>query len=108
MRPRALQRRLERLAVRNEATIASDKRFFERRPDRQYRLRLASVPEVELDRALRLSAIAGLMGLGVLQAWLGLHRAILVCSAFFFIAVVIVLFVDEERGKRTARAHAGE
>jgi UMF1 family MFS transporter len=56
----------------------------------------------------RLSAIAGLMGLGVLQAWLGLHRAILVCSAFFFIAVVIVLFVDEERGKRTARAHAGE
>jgi len=56
----------------------------------------------------RLSAIAGLMGLGLLQAWFGLHNAILVCSAFFLIAVVIVLFVDEERGKRTARAHAGE
>ncbi|HRV45290.1 MAG TPA: MFS transporter [Smithellaceae bacterium] len=56
----------------------------------------------------RLSAIAGLMGLGLLQAWFGLHNAILVCSAFFFIAVVIVLFVDEERGKSTARAHAGE
>lgn len=56
----------------------------------------------------RLSAIAGLMGLGVLQTLFGLHQAILVCSAFFFIAVVIVFFVDEERGKRTARSHAGE
>ena len=56
----------------------------------------------------RLSAIAGLMGLGLLQTLFGLHQAILVCSAFFLIAVVIVLFVDEERGKKTARFHAGE
>ena len=56
----------------------------------------------------RLSAIAGLMGLGLLQTLFGLHKAILVCSVFFFIAVVIVWFVDEERGKRTARSHAGE
>ncbi len=56
----------------------------------------------------RLSAIVGLMGLGVLQTLFGLQKAILVCSAFFFIAVVIVLFVDEERGKKTARFHAGE
>lgn len=53
MTPRARQRRLERLALQNEATIASDKRFFERFPDRRYRLRLASEPEVELNRALR-------------------------------------------------------
>lgn len=47
MTPRALQRRLERLARRNEAAIASDKRFFERFPDRRYRVRLASASEVE-------------------------------------------------------------
>lgn len=56
----------------------------------------------------RLSAIFGLMGLGLLQTFLGLQKAILVCSAFFFAAIVIVLFVNEERGKITARKHAGE
>lgn len=52
MSARANQRRLERLALKNEATIASDRLFFERRPDRQYRLRLASAAEVDLNRAL--------------------------------------------------------
>ncbi|MFG1306009.1 hypothetical protein V5F34_17960 [Xanthobacter autotrophicus] len=52
MSTRANQRRLERLALKNEATIAADRRFFERRPDRQYRLRLASAAEVDLNRAL--------------------------------------------------------
>lgn len=52
MNRRAPNRRLERLAIRNEATIASDRRFFERRSDRQYRLRLASAAEVDLNRAL--------------------------------------------------------
>jgi len=52
MNRRANQRRLERLALKNEATIASDRRFFERRPDRQYRLRLASTAEVDINRAL--------------------------------------------------------
>jgi UMF1 family MFS transporter len=56
----------------------------------------------------RLSAIMGLMGLGILQTLFGLQKAVLVCSAFFFIAVIIVLFVDEERGKTVAREHAGE
>jgi len=56
----------------------------------------------------RLSAIMGLMGLGILQTLFGLQKAVLVCSAFFFIAVVIVLFIDEERGKAVAREHAGE
>lgn len=56
----------------------------------------------------RLSSIVGLMGLGLLQVIFGLQKAILVCSFFFFIAVVIVLFVDEERGRAGAREHAGE
>ncbi|MHB8137337.1 MAG: MFS transporter [Smithellaceae bacterium] len=56
----------------------------------------------------RLSAIFGLMGLGLLQALFGLQKAVLVCSAFFFIATVIILFVNEERGKMVAREHAGE
>jgi len=56
----------------------------------------------------RLSSIVGLMGLGLLQIIFGLQKAILVCSVFFFIAVVIVLFVDEERGRAGARVHAGE
>ncbi|MRR15528.1 MAG: MFS transporter [Deltaproteobacteria bacterium] len=56
----------------------------------------------------RLSAIFGLMGLGFLQSLFGLQPAVLVCSVFFFIALVIVLFVDEERGKAAAGKHAGE
>ncbi len=58
--------------------------------------------------ASRLSAIFGLMGLGLLQTLFGLRQAVLVCSVFFFIALVIVLFVDEERGKAAASKHAGE
>jgi len=56
----------------------------------------------------RLSSILGLMGLGLLQTVFGLQKAILVCSVFFFLAAIIVLFVDEERGKMIAHAHAGE
>jgi UMF1 family MFS transporter len=56
----------------------------------------------------RLSSIIGLMGLGLLQTLFGLQKAILICSVFFFIAVVIVLFLNEERGKMVARKHAGE
>jgi len=56
----------------------------------------------------RLSAILGLMSVALLQAALGLEKAILICSVFFFIAVVIVLFVNEERGKAIAKKHSGE
>jgi UMF1 family MFS transporter len=56
----------------------------------------------------RLSSIMGLMGLGLLQTIFGLQKAILVCSAFFFIAMIIVFFVNEERGKAVAREHSGE
>lgn len=56
----------------------------------------------------RLSAILGLMGLGLLQTLFGLQKAILVCLVFFLMSLVIVLFVNEERGKMAAREHAGE
>jgi UMF1 family MFS transporter len=56
----------------------------------------------------RLSAIVGLMGLGLLQTILGLQKAILMCSVFFFAAIVVVLFVNEERGKAAALRHAGD
>ncbi len=56
----------------------------------------------------RLSAIFGLMGLGLLQVLFGLQQAVLVCSVFFFIAMVIVFFVNEERGRKVALEHAGD
>lgn len=52
MNQQALDRRLERLAVKNEATIDADKRFFERRPHRRHRVRVASSAEAETSRLL--------------------------------------------------------
>ncbi|KQC08295.1 MAG: ABC transporter permease [Smithella sp. SDB] len=56
----------------------------------------------------RLSSIFGLMSLGLLQIIFGLQKAILVCSVFFLISVVIIFFVNEERGKMVALKHSGE
>jgi UMF1 family MFS transporter len=56
----------------------------------------------------RLSSIMGLMGLGLLQTLFGLQKAILVCLIFFIVSLVIVLFVNEKRGRITADKHAGE
>ena len=56
----------------------------------------------------RLASISGLMGLGLLQTFLGLREAILICLVFFFSALLIILFVDEERGKKAAKQHSGE
>jgi UMF1 family MFS transporter len=56
----------------------------------------------------KLSSIIGLMGIGLLQTLFGLHRAILICSLFFLISIVIVFFVDEKRGIASAARHEGE
>ncbi|MBN1366208.1 MAG: MFS transporter [Syntrophaceae bacterium] len=56
----------------------------------------------------RLSSIFGLMSLGLFQAFFGLHKAILICSAFFLMSIVIIFFVNEERGKMFALKHSGE
>jgi len=50
----------------------------------------------------KLAAIFGLLSLGVLQVRLGLQAAILLCSLFFLVALVLTLFVREERGRAAA------
>jgi MFS transporter, UMF1 family len=49
------------------------------------------------------AAIVGLLGLGLLQAWLGLHLAILFCAVLFVAAWLVLLAVDEQRGRAAAR-----
>jgi UMF1 family MFS transporter len=56
----------------------------------------------------RLAAIIGLLGLGLLQAAFGLRIAILLCSAFFLISIIITMFINEERGRASASMHEGE
>ncbi|MDI4657242.1 hypothetical protein [Xanthobacter autotrophicus] len=46
------RRRLQYFATKNEPTIMADRRFFERRPDRQHRLRLASLWEMKESEAM--------------------------------------------------------
>jgi UMF1 family MFS transporter len=52
----------------------------------------------------KLASIFGLLSLGVLQARLGLKTSILVCSLFFFVALVLTLLVSETRGRQAATA----
>ncbi len=56
----------------------------------------------------RLSSIMGLMIIGLLQAVFGLQSAILICSLFFLISIVIAVAVDEKRGIAAAARHEGE
>ncbi len=52
--------------------------------------------------ASKLAAVFGILGLGLLQAWLGLATAILFCLVLFVIAMITVLPVDETRGAAVA------
>ncbi|PKN43954.1 MAG: MFS transporter [Deltaproteobacteria bacterium HGW-Deltaproteobacteria-17] len=56
----------------------------------------------------RVASIAGLLGLGWLQLALGLRSAVLLCAAFFVVAIVIAMFLQVDRGRAAARAHEGE
>jgi len=56
----------------------------------------------------KLAAAVGLLGLGALQALVGLRSAILLCSVFFGAALLTTLAVDEKRGRERARAHEWE
>jgi UMF1 family MFS transporter len=56
----------------------------------------------------KFASITGLLGLGFLQSALGLKKAIVICAAFFVIALVIILFVNEKRGRQTALEHEGD
>lgn len=55
--------------------------------------------------AAKLAAVFGVLGLGVLQSWFGLQSAILFCAALFAAAIVVGLFVDQDRGRRRAEAY---
>ncbi|QOC21279.1 MFS transporter [Wenzhouxiangella sp. AB-CW3] len=50
----------------------------------------------------KLAAVFGILGLGLLQAWLGLATAIIFCLALFAAAMITVIPVDEQRGRRIA------
>jgi UMF1 family MFS transporter len=56
----------------------------------------------------KLAACVGLLGLGALQALVGLRTAILLCSAFFALSLFTTLFVNERRGRERAVAYSAE
>jgi UMF1 family MFS transporter len=56
----------------------------------------------------KLSSIFGLLGLGILQSYLGLKNAVLFTAILFLISIIIAYFVNEERGKQSAIKHEGE
>lgn len=51
---------------------------------------------------VKLAAIMGILGLGVLQARFGLQLSVLLCLLFFVAALTVSVFVDEQRGERSA------
>ena len=54
--------------------------------------------------AAKLAAIFGILGLGLIQAALGLADAILFCLALFVVAIIVALPMNEDRGRRAAEA----
>lgn len=52
--------------------------------------------------SMRLAGVFGLLTIGLLQALLGLHRAILFCLLLFAVAWVVAARIDEARGRRAA------
>jgi MFS transporter, UMF1 family len=55
--------------------------------------------------ASKLAAVFGILGLGLLQAVLGLHNAILFCIFLFLAAMVAAALVDQQRGRRVAETY---
>ncbi|MFW5693315.1 MAG: MFS transporter [Thermoguttaceae bacterium] len=56
----------------------------------------------------KLAAITGLLGIGLLQAWVGLHTAILLCMLLFAVALLAGFPINELRGRAAAsRQKAG-
>jgi len=52
--------------------------------------------------ASKLAAVFGILGLGLLQVWLGLETAIAFCLLLFGMAIVVALPVNEARGSTAA------
>ncbi len=55
--------------------------------------------------AMKLAGVFGLLGIGLLQIWLGLRQAMLFCALLFGIALLFASRIDEGRGRRVAEAH---
>lgn len=53
----------------------------------------------------KLAAILGMVGIGLMQAWVGLQNAILLCAVFFALAFVVCLFVNMRRGRQAVEAY---
>jgi UMF1 family MFS transporter len=56
----------------------------------------------------KLAAIVGLLAIGLMQKVLGLQNAILLCSLFFFLALLVNFFVNYQHGMKAALRHQGE
>ncbi|WP_242520765.1 MFS transporter [Halomonas litopenaei] len=52
--------------------------------------------------ANKLAGIVGIVGLGLLQAAVGLKASILLCAAFFIIAIILCAGVNQRRGQQVA------
>ena len=55
---------------------------------------------------IKLAAIFGILGLGILQSFVGLQAAVLLCLVFFSLSLVINTYVSEKRGLAVARKYA--
>ena len=55
--------------------------------------------------SMKLAGAVGLLSIGLLQMLLGLQNAILVCVVLFFVAWVISLTVNQQRGEAAAAEH---
>lgn len=55
--------------------------------------------------AMKSASVFGLLGIGLLQAWLGLQKAMLFCALLFAVALLIARRIDETRGRRIAEEH---
>jgi UMF1 family MFS transporter len=56
----------------------------------------------------KLAAIVGLIAIGLMQKAFGLENAILLCSFFFFLALLVNIFVNYQHGINAAIRHWGE
>ncbi|HMB98326.1 MAG TPA: MFS transporter [Balneolaceae bacterium] len=50
----------------------------------------------------KLAGVFGIIGLGLLQTQFGLHQSVLFCAALFLVAVLVSMFVDQEKGEEVA------
>lgn len=55
--------------------------------------------------SMKLASVFGLLGIGLLQAWLGLQQAMLFCALLFGLALLVARGIDEVRGRKIAAEH---